>query len=119
MRERIGVLPMSRRLIVFGGAGAVAALALAALFIWSGGFGCTSRDDVTARVAEVSANLQQAAAQGKITVEELATGIRRLNAAATLYQGNSDHGAYCTALGELSDDYEQLGKAAIKTGDST
>ena len=71
-------------------------------YLGLGARGCSSRDDVTARVATVSSGLQQAAAQGKITVERLADGIKRLNAAATAYEGTQDHQAYCSALDALS-----------------
>lgn len=63
--------------------------------------GCASRDEVAARVAGVASELQQAASQGKITIEQLADGIRRLNAAATAYDASQDHAAYCEAVDAL------------------
>lgn len=68
--------------------------------------GCSSRENVTARVSLLSSGLQEAAAQNRIKVEELAAGIRRLNAAATTFEATKDHQAYCEALDELTDDYK-------------
>src|SRR5262249_6675585 len=89
------------------GLGAIAiVVAAGACFVFASGRGCSTRDNVTARVALVSSRLQAAAAQGKIKIEDLATGIRRLNGAATTYNANADHAAYCAELDKLSDDYK-------------
>lgn len=67
--------------------------------------GCGSRADVEARVALVSSQLQEAAAQGKLSVAKLAEGIKRLNEASTAYNANADHQAYCQVLNELKGDF--------------
>ena len=66
---------------------------------------CSSRADVEARVALVSSELQDAAAQGKLSVEKLAEGIKRLNEASTAYNANNDHQAYCGVLNELRGEF--------------
>lgn len=68
--------------------------------------GCSSRDEVTARVASLSADLQQAAANGKMTVETMASNIRRMNEAAIAYGADEDHQAYCNALDKQRDELE-------------
>lgn len=88
---------------------AVGIVLLAGAAIWFGsntGRGCSSHDNVIARVAVVSSDLQQAAASEKMTVERLAEGIKRLNTAATSYESMQDHQAYCDALDTLSRDFQ-------------
>ena len=87
------------------GASAVAVIVIVVGLFMLGRGGCWSRNDVTARVSVASSGLQQAAAQNKITIEQLATGIRRLNAAATSYETTKDHQAYCDALDGLMEEY--------------
>jgi hypothetical protein len=96
-------MPARAKLIAAGGAAAVAVAAVT-LFAIGSGRGCSSRDDVTARVSVVSSALQEAAAQGRLKVEELATNIKRLNTAATAYDTTQDHQTYCDALDALSED---------------
>lgn len=92
---------LSSRQQIVGGAFA-ALLLIAFLYIGVGrARGCSSRADVEARVALVSSQLQEAAAQGKLSVEKLAEGIKRLNEASTAYNASSDHQAYCEVLNEL------------------
>ena len=50
------------------------------------------------KALSVSADMQVAAQQGKMTVEELASTTRRVNEAATAYATTGDRGAYCQAL---------------------
>jgi hypothetical protein len=83
----------------------VAVVAAGAAFWFAGSSGCSSHDDVTARVAVVSSALQEKAAQGKLSVEELAGGIKRVNEAATAYETTKDAQAYCEALDKLSAEY--------------
>ena len=87
------------RIAIFAGA-ALALMVGALSLILSGSVagGCSSREDVTARVAEVSSRLQSEAAQGRMTVEQLAEGIKKLNAAATTYETSHDHQGYCESL---------------------
>ena len=92
---------LDTRTKLIGGGIVAVALALAALWLAAGDRGCSSRAEVEARVALVSSNLQQAAAQGEITVERLADSVKRLNAAATTYEATQDHQAYCQALDAL------------------
>lgn len=87
------------------GAGAVMLLVVAGLFLATRG-GCSSRDDVIARVGLVSSSLQEAAAQGRIKVETLASGVKRMNEAATAYETSGDHQAYCDALDTLNAEYD-------------
>lgn len=67
---------------------------------------CSSHEDVTARVAIVSSALQQAAARQEISIEKLAEGIKRLNAAATTYETTKDAGTYCEGLDALAKDFK-------------
>lgn len=92
--------------LVMAGAGALAIVATGLFVLMIARDGCASREDVTARVGEVAAKLQQAAAQGKIKVERLADGVRRMNAAATSYEATKDHTAYCEALDELAGEFK-------------
>jgi hypothetical protein len=66
------------------GAGVVVLLVVAGLML-ANRVGCSSRDDVIARVGLVSSGFQEAAAQGRIKVEDLASGVKRMNEAATAY----------------------------------
>lgn len=100
---RLATWSLRTKLIAGGGA---ALVALVALWFAVGGRGCASRDDVEARVALVSSGLQQAAAQGALKIDQLATGVKRLNAAATAYEADKDAGAFCEALDKLSDEFE-------------
>jgi hypothetical protein len=94
-----------QRYIALGLAGTVALAALIGTLLIVDKRGCGSRDDVVARVADVSSRLQQAAAQGQIKVEELASGIKRLNEASTRYEADKDHQAYCDALQGIDADF--------------
>lgn len=87
------------------GASVVVLLVVAGLFLATRG-GCSSRDDVIARVELVSSAFQEAAAQGRIKVEDLASGVKRMNEAATAYESSGDHEAYCDALDALSDEFK-------------
>ncbi len=85
-------------------------LLFAIVFVAKMNRGCRSRDDVAARVSITSSELQGAAAQGKISVERLAEGIKRLNAAATAYETNQDAAAFCEVLDSLDQELSTNGK---------
>ena len=85
--------------------GALVAVLLA-LFLVTGGRSCDSREDVEARVAEASAALQRAAAEGKLQVSALAAGVKRLNAASAAYETDKDAAAFCAALHELGEEFD-------------
>lgn len=98
----VAQLSLRNKLIAAGG---VAAVVLGALWLVGGGRGCGSREDVEARVALVSSGLQQAAAEGKLAVDQLAAGVKKMNEAATAYEANKDHAAFCAALDQLSGEF--------------
>lgn len=97
---------LSLRSKLAGGVAMVAVVAIGAYFAFGLGRGCYSRDDVTARVAIVSSGLQQAAAQGKLKIEALAVGIKRMNEAASAYNANNDQAAFCNALDQIAEAYK-------------
>jgi hypothetical protein len=101
-------LPPNTRWIAIAGAVGVVLIAMVAYFVAGGTRGCSSREDVIARVGRVSSGLQEAAAQGRIKVENLASGIKRMNEASTAYEKSGDHGAYCEALDTIGTEF-QLG----------
>lgn len=77
----------------------------AALWLFVGGSGgCGSDDDAKAKALALSADMQAAAQQGKMTIEELASTTRRVNEAATAYTSTSDRHAYCEALDTVRTD---------------
>ena len=80
---------------------------LAVVLFATGGAGCGNRTDVEARVASISAALQEAAAQGRITPQELAARIVRVNSAATAYETSKDASAFCEALNALDAEFKQ------------
>lgn len=79
----------------------IVALAALAMAVFVDVRGCTTREDVTARASLVSSQLQQAASEGKLKLEELAAGIKQMNDAATAYETTKDAQAYCDALDKL------------------
>jgi hypothetical protein len=88
---------------VFAASAAVAVVAIVlSIVMFADVRGCSTREDVTARVSAVSSQLQQAAAQGKLKLEELAAGIKQVNDAATAYETTKDAQAYCEALDSLN-----------------
>ncbi len=91
------------RLAALGGIAAVAMAGVA--MVVSGGRSCGERADVEARVAEITSAMQADAASGKITVEELASRVKKVNAAATQFETAKDLGAYCEALDTLSNEF--------------
>lgn len=81
---------------------AVAGVAALAALVTSGSRSCSNREHVEARVSLVSSQLQQAATQGRLKLEELAAGIKQMNDAATAYETTKDAQAYCEALDKLN-----------------
>jgi hypothetical protein len=78
------------------------ALALALAVVASTpGTTCATHADVEARVAHLTSELQQAAANGNLSLDELAERIKRINAAATLFDSSKDAAAHCEALERL------------------
>jgi hypothetical protein len=94
----------SRTLLMLGGAVAIVVIALS-FWLYSGRGGCSSRADIEARVQALAGEAQQAASQGKINVEELASRIKRMNEAASAYETSKDAQAYCEALGKLQAEF--------------
>lgn len=82
----------------------VAAIGLVAWLV-GGGRPCGERADVEARVAALSGNLQADAASAKITIVELSSRIKKLNAAATAFESSKDLRAYCEALDQLGEEF--------------
>ena len=67
---------------------------------------CASHDDAAARTAAVTAALQESAAQGRITTQELAARIARVNGAATELEKTRDTAAFCAALDGLDAEFK-------------
>ena len=89
--------PLHQRIAIASGA-LVLVLALLASTRSSA---CSTHADVEARVADLTSELQQAAANGSLSLDELAERIKRINAAATLFDRNKDAAAHCEALERL------------------
>jgi hypothetical protein len=89
--------PLHQRIAMASGA---LVLALA-LFASTRSTKCATHADVEARVADVTSQLQQDAATGKLSLDQLAERIKRINAAATLFDRDSDAAAHCDALERL------------------
>ncbi len=98
-----GALAPRTRMAALGGAG-ILAIGLAA-WLFAGGRSCGERADVEARVADISSAMQADAASGKITVEELAARVKKVNAAATAFETSNDLGGYCEALETLNEQF--------------
>jgi hypothetical protein len=94
-------MKLSTSTIAAIGAAAILAAAVAWFFA-SGSSACSNREQVEARVSLVASQLQQAASQGKLKLEELAAGIKQMNDAATAYETTKDAQAYCEALDKLN-----------------
>lgn len=106
LRASVADWSSRRRYLAIGLAGALVIAAVIATLLIASKRGCGSREDVVARVSIVSSRLQEAAAQGQIKVDELASGIKRLNEASTRYEADKDHQAYCDALQSISGDFQ-------------
>jgi hypothetical protein len=90
----------------FGIPSGVALLGVAVVgFLLSGGRPCGTRADVEARVAELTSSMQADAAAGKIAIEELATRVKKVNAAATAFDTSKDLPAYCASLDDLTTEF--------------
>ncbi len=92
------------RIVVGAGLGVVVAVAITRAL--GSGPACNDRAAVEARVASLSALLQESATQGRINTQELAARIKRLNAAATDFETGKDLAAYCEALDGLGAEFD-------------
>lgn len=75
--------------------------------IWwlvGGGSGCGSDDAAKEKALALSADMQAAAQQGTLKIEELAATTRAVNAAADAYTASHDRHAYCAALDKIRSD---------------
>lgn len=85
--------------------GAALAMALIVVFTsYHAATGCSSRADVEARLADVTADLQAQASRGEISLVTLANRIKRINEAAKFYEQGADAQTYCDALSGLRAD---------------
>lgn len=99
---RLGRLSLRSKLIT---AGCATVVALGAFWSAVGDRGCSSREDVEARVALVSSRLQHITTQGTLSTDRLAAAVKRMNAAATTYEVDKDATAFCVALVDLTRDF--------------
>jgi hypothetical protein len=85
---------------------AAAILVVGAALWWfvGGSAGCSSDDDAKGKALALSADMQAAAQQNKMTIEQLSETTRSINAAATAYTAANDRGAYCEALDKIRGD---------------
>lgn len=96
-------LPARTRFGVFGGA---AALAVGVIVLVAGsGRSCGAREDVEARVAALTSAMQADAAAGNIAIDELASRVKKLNAAATAFETSKDLPAFCASLDALAGEF--------------
>ena len=102
---RFATWAKSRPRLVVGVAASLIGIAALSMWAVTVSTGCYSRDAATARVAALSTKFQEAAATGTIKIDALATGIRRMNAAATSYNADADHAKFCDALDQVRGDF--------------
>ena len=84
-----------------------AAVVVGGALLWwlvGGSAGCGSDDAASAKALALSADLQATAQAGKMTIEELASVTRSMNAASDAYTTSHDRGAYCAALDNIRTD---------------
>ena len=98
MRARLfwASLSVRNRWIVTGAA--VGLTLFVAITSYQAATGCSSRADVEARVANVTADLQAQASRGEISLVTLANRIKRINEAAKAYERDANAQTYCDAL---------------------
>lgn len=99
--SRMGHAWMSWRWAVPAAIAAGVVLTTAVVSVWNSASGCSSREDVSARVATLSSDLQQSATAGTMSVTVLAANVRRMNDLATAYETSGDHRRYCDDLDKL------------------
>ena len=104
MRARLFWLSLSARNRWIASGAALALVLLIAFTSYQVATGCSSRADVEARVADVTADLQAQASRGEISLVTLAGRIKRINDAAKAYERDADAQTYCDALSGLRAD---------------
>jgi hypothetical protein len=104
MRARLFWLSLSVRNRWIASGAVLALVLLIAFTSYQAATGCSSRADVEARVADVTADLQAQASRGEISLVTLANRIKRINEAAKAYERDADAQTYCDALGGLRAD---------------
>ena len=83
---------------------AAAVIVVGGALIWwlvGGGSGCGSDDAAKEKALALSADMQAAAQQGTLRIEDLAATTRAVNAAADAYTTTHDRHAYCAALDKI------------------
>ena len=95
------------RLVMIIGA-AVVVVGAALWWLLAGSSGCGSDEEAKTKALQLSADLQAAAQQNTMTIQQLAQTTRSLNAAATAYTSTYDRGAYCVALDRIREDNRVL-----------
>lgn len=93
--------------MLMGGAAVFIVAIIGGWLLLAGRSGCTDRADAEARVAAVTAALQESAASGKITTQELAARIVRVNSAATAYEQTKDDTTFCETLNTLDAEFKE------------
>jgi hypothetical protein len=85
----------------------VAAVLVAGAALWwfvGASASCSSDDAAKAKALALSADMQAAAQQNKMTIEPLSETTRSINAAATTYTSTNDRGACCEAPDQIRAD---------------
>ncbi|MEQ1756505.1 MAG: hypothetical protein ABL973_20480 [Micropepsaceae bacterium] len=98
---------LSRRQQMMLAGGAFVLVLAVSYFGYRSARGCSSREAVEDRVALITAELQQAASEHRITIPELADRIKRVNDAANAYIVSHDPQAYCDVLNTLRAETEE------------
>jgi len=104
MRARLFWLSLSVRNRWIASGAALTLLLLIAFTSYQRATGCSSRADVEARVADVTADLQAQASRGEISLVTLANRIKRINEAAKAFERDASAQTYCDALADLRAD---------------
>lgn len=103
-RARMFWLSLSVRNRWIASGATLALVLLVSVTSYQAATGCSSRADVEARVADVTADLQAQASRGEISLVTLANRIKRINEAAKAYERDADTQTYCDALSGLTAD---------------
>jgi len=104
LRARLFWLSLSERNRWIASGAALVLILLIAVTSYQAATGCSSRADVEARVADVTADLQAQASRGEISLVTLANRIKRINEAAKDYERDANAQPYCDALSSLRAD---------------
>ena len=102
MRARMFWLSLSVRNRWIASGATLALVVLVSVTSYQAATGCSSRADVEARVADVTADLQAQASRGGISLVTLANRIKRINEAAKVYERDANAQAYCDALSDVT-----------------